>query len=80
MIRDIAGAMTDHTGNLASMPAFFPDQSAPAVRQGKHGRELAKMHIPGDVAYVWHGALHAGTMAERLITTGFEIRAQIVWP
>nr|WP_091844361.1 DNA methyltransferase [Palleronia pelagia] len=35
--------------------------------------------FPGDVAYVWHGALHAGTVAEGLVDTGFDIRAQIVW-
>src|SRR6056297_1165745 len=35
--------------------------------------------FPGDVAYVWHGALHAGTVAESLAACGFEIRAQIVW-
>ncbi len=35
--------------------------------------------FPGDVAYVWHGALHAATVADSLLATGFEIRAQIVW-
>ena len=35
--------------------------------------------FPGDVAYVWHGALHAATVAESLTVTGFDIRAQIVW-
>ena len=35
--------------------------------------------FPGDVAYVWHGALHAATVAESLTASGFEIRAQIVW-
>lgn len=35
--------------------------------------------FPGDVAYVWHGALHAGEVAESLETTGFTIRSQIVW-
>lgn len=35
--------------------------------------------FPGDVAYVWHGALHAGTVATSLTASGFEIRAQIVW-
>ncbi|PWE30584.1 DNA methylase [Maritimibacter sp. 55A14] len=35
--------------------------------------------FPGDVAYVWHGALHAGTVAESLEACGFDIRAQIVW-
>lgn len=35
--------------------------------------------FPGDVAYVWHGALHATTVAESLIATGFGIRSQIIW-
>ena len=35
--------------------------------------------FPGDVAYVWHGALHAGTVADSLAACGFDIRAQIVW-
>ena len=35
--------------------------------------------FPGDVAYVWHGALHATTVAESLIASGFDIRSQIIW-
>ena len=35
--------------------------------------------FPGDVAYVWHGALHATTVAESLIASGFIIRSQIIW-
>ncbi|MDO5703452.1 MAG: site-specific DNA-methyltransferase [Paracoccus sp. (in: a-proteobacteria)] len=35
--------------------------------------------FPGDVAYVWHGALHVVTVAESLEVAGFTIRAQIVW-
>ncbi len=35
--------------------------------------------FPGDVAYVWHGGVHAATVAESLEVTGFEIRAQIIW-
>ena len=35
--------------------------------------------FPGDVAYVWHGGLHAGTVANSLTACGFEIRAQIIW-
>ncbi len=35
--------------------------------------------FPGDVAYAWHGALHATTVAESLLASGFELRAQIVW-
>lgn len=35
--------------------------------------------FPGEIAYVWHGALHAATVAESLLRTGFTIRSQIVW-
>jgi DNA modification methylase len=35
--------------------------------------------FPGDVAYVWHGALHAATVAESLGACGFDIRSQIIW-
>ncbi|MGH8324060.1 MAG: DNA-methyltransferase, partial [Steroidobacteraceae bacterium] len=35
--------------------------------------------FPGDVAYVWHAAIHATTVAESLTAWGFDIRAQIVW-
>jgi DNA modification methylase len=35
--------------------------------------------FPGDVAYVWHGALHAGTVADSLLGSGFEVRSQIIW-
>lgn len=35
--------------------------------------------FPGDVAYVWHGALHATTVADSLVASGFAIRSQIIW-
>jgi len=35
--------------------------------------------FPGEVAYVWHGALHATTVAESLTACGFDVRAQIIW-
>src|SRR5204863_3833741 len=35
--------------------------------------------FPGTIAYVWHGALHATTVAESLTRQGFTIRAQIIW-
>ena len=35
--------------------------------------------FPGDVAYVWHGALHATTVADSLIACGFNVRSQIIW-
>jgi DNA modification methylase len=35
--------------------------------------------FPGSIAYVWHGALHATTVAASLEAEGFSIRAQIIW-
>jgi DNA modification methylase len=35
--------------------------------------------FPGSIAYVWHGALHATTVAQSLEREGFTIRAQIIW-
>jgi DNA modification methylase len=35
--------------------------------------------FPGDVGYVWHGALHATTVAQSLEACGFAIRSQIIW-
>ncbi|MEP9390576.1 site-specific DNA-methyltransferase [Mesorhizobium sp. KR9-304] len=35
--------------------------------------------FPGDVAYVWHGALHASTVAASLESSGFAVRSQIIW-
>jgi len=35
--------------------------------------------FPGDVSYVWHGALHATTVAESLEAAGFNVRSQIIW-
>lgn len=35
--------------------------------------------FPGDVAYVWHGALHATTVADSLLAAGFAVRSQIIW-
>ena len=35
--------------------------------------------FPGDVVYVWHSALHAGTVAASLEISSFVIRSQIIW-
>lgn len=35
--------------------------------------------FPGDVAYVWHGALHGGEVSRSLESCGFEIKSQIIW-
>ncbi len=36
-------------------------------------------HFEGDVAYVWHGALHSATVRASLEACGFLIRSEIVW-
>lgn len=33
----------------------------------------------GDVAYVWHGGVHAHEVADSLHACGFELRAQVIW-
>jgi len=35
--------------------------------------------FPGDVAYIWHGALHGDIVAAGLAACGLQPRAQIVW-
>ena len=35
--------------------------------------------FPGDVAYVWHAGLFAGTVADSLTSCGFKLRSQIIW-
>jgi DNA modification methylase len=35
--------------------------------------------FPGDVAYVWHGAMHGKVVAADLADCGFQLQAQIVW-
>ena len=49
-IRDLFAVKHDRVGNLAPLPAIFPDQSAPIVRMGGEGeRELAmaRWGMPG---------------------------------
>src|ERR1700720_59025 len=35
--------------------------------------------FPGDVAYVWHGAMMVTESRDALASAGFEMRAQIIW-
>ena len=35
--------------------------------------------FPGQIAYIWHAALRSTTVAQSLIKSGFNIRAQIIW-
>lgn len=39
----------------------------------------AYAHFPGAVAYIWHGGMHAGVVADGLIACGLIPRAQIIW-
>jgi DNA modification methylase len=39
----------------------------------------AYAQFPGDVAYVWHGALHGDVVAADLTACGLQLRAQIIW-
>lgn len=36
-------------------------------------------NFTGDVAYVWHGALHTHEVAQNLIDSGFQIKGHIIW-
>jgi hypothetical protein len=58
------------------------DQSSRVGKVRNDGQadwEAAWGLFPGSIAYVWHGALHATTVAESLVRHGFTIRAQIFW-
>ncbi|MBS0247560.1 MAG: site-specific DNA-methyltransferase [Proteobacteria bacterium] len=46
---------------------------------GRADWEDAWALFPGSIVYVWHGALHAATVASSLERQGFAIRAQIIW-
>jgi hypothetical protein len=75
VVRRLLG--TDHPRLMATDPPYGVDYD-PAWR----ARALwtaALRHFPGDVAYVWHAGLHAGTVATTLEQLDFQIRVQIIW-
>ncbi len=69
--------------NIGSGSGFiFRKIPLPMVGQGANRpRRFAclKRSCGFSTAYVWHGALHATTVAESLQKHGFDIRAQIIW-
>ena len=78
--------VTDPPYGVSYDPGWRNDAGLPSTRRtGKVANDdradwrAAWALFPGDVAYVWHGALHAGEVAESLAATGFTIRSQIVW-
>jgi putative SOS response-associated peptidase YedK len=50
-IRELAGVMSDRTGNLPPLSGIFPDYAAPIVRNQPDGRELtmARWGMPSPV-------------------------------
>ena len=69
-----------------------PETGAVRGKVGAGGRAIGKVLnddradwreawalFPGDVAYVWHAGIKAHMVAEGLIASGFDIRAQIIW-
>jgi putative SOS response-associated peptidase YedK len=55
-IRELAGAMSDRTGNLSLLPGIYPDYRAPVVCNRPEGRELimARWGMPSPVAALKH--------------------------
>ncbi len=70
----------------------MPAKNDPARWKDGQGRATGKVEnddkadwaeawalFPGEIAYVWHAGNKANIVADSLIATGFEIRAQIIW-
>jgi hypothetical protein len=72
------GVLYDPAWRNAALPLQHP-RTGKVLNDHRADWREAWALFPGDVAYVWHGALHATTVAESLTACGFEIRAQIVW-
>ena len=80
--------VTDPPYGVEYAPAWRNQSGANATKSTRTGKVLnddradwseAWSLFPGDVAYVWHGSLHAGEVAESLDVSGFKIRSQIIW-
>jgi DNA modification methylase len=79
--------VTDPPYGVGYDPAWRAERnhSAGTLAQGKvlnddraDWRE-AYARFPGDVAYIWYGALRGEVVAANLAACGFQLRAQIVW-
>ena len=90
----VAAALGEHCPTLMVTDPPYGVDYDPAWRAKKGARGVAIgrvlnddcadwraawAHFKGDVAYVWHGALHADIVAEGLRGSGFDLRAQIIW-
>ena len=72
-----------HTASATTRPGERASASATAswrrVNDDRADWREAYALFPGDVAYVWHGALHGDVVAADLTACGLHLRAQIVW-
>lgn len=55
------------------------DRMGKVANDGRADWREAWELFEGNVAYVWHSAIHASTVAESLTSCKFEIRSQIIW-
>lgn len=53
--------------------------SAPVQNDGQADWRESWALFSGEVAYVWHGGNKGHVVAESLLSSGFEIRSQIIW-
>ena len=49
------------------------------INDDRAGWREAWALFPGDVAYIWHGGVHAGLVQSSLKVCGFIVRSQIIW-
>jgi DNA modification methylase len=73
------GVLYDPAWRNAALPGSNTARTGKVLNDHRADWREAWALFPGDVAYVWHGALHATTVAESLTSCGFEIRAQVIW-
>ncbi|WP_421989935.1 site-specific DNA-methyltransferase [Roseococcus sp.] len=73
------GVLYDPAWRNAALPGANTARTGKVLNDHRADWSEAWALFPGDVAYVWHGALHATTVADSLTSCGFEIRAQVIW-
>lgn len=92
---DVAAALDGHRPNLMDTDppygvAYDPEWRVrdlghragaigPIANDDRHDWREAWALFPGDVAYVWHGALNGPAVSDSLRVCGFVPRAHIVW-
>lgn len=90
VIRLLAGAkphlmVTDPPYGVNYDPAWRKQFGADGIATGKVQNDdradwtEAWNLFPGQVAYVWHGALHNVAVSAILVAAGFDVRSQIIW-